>query len=100
MTQEAKFTVPLEDKNLVFVNIISKENAVEAFTKVNISEELLRCLEDNESDLDSWPKKLNDELIGIKSLLSKGTRRLLHFVKYYPNNFSLYDLLFAMEDTY
>jgi hypothetical protein len=104
-SQEVKFTVCPDDTTLVIMNVLREENSsessiVEAFTSVKICQELFRYLKNNEYDLDTWLTKIFDGLASIKSLLKNSVRKLIHYVKYYLNNFAIHDSLFSVEDTF
>lgn len=94
-----RFSVPLEDKPAVIVDVIPDEKSVESFHEVEVSKEMWDALQ---TDISGWklPPKLQTELSEMESSILQATRKVLSLIRYCLNQVELREQLFSVKDTY
>ena len=95
-----QFKVPLNDKSLIIVNIISDEGIIESFYKCKVSKEMWHVLQTDIHYGGTLNQKLQTELISMTSTLSKATKKVLYLIKYCLNCTDLNEDLFSTKGIY
>ncbi|MFQ5822189.1 MAG: hypothetical protein ACE5I5_19585 [Candidatus Heimdallarchaeota archaeon] len=95
-----RFSVPLEGKPAVIVDVIPDENSVESFDEFEVSKEMWDVLQTDISDGSKLPSKLQTELSEMKSGILQATRKVLSLIKYCFNQIELHEQLFSIKGIY
>jgi hypothetical protein len=84
-----QFSVPLEDKSPVVVEVILTENRIESFHEAMVSQEMWKVLETDIHDGKDLPENLKTELKAMTIDISQSTRKVLNLIKYCFNQIDL-----------
>jgi outer membrane lipoprotein-sorting protein len=95
-----KFSVPLENKPPVIVEIIPTENSVDSFHEFEVSKEMWDILQTNLYNGGDLPTNLQTELSEMTSNISLATRKVLNLIKYCFNQTDLNENLFSVRGYY
>lgn len=98
--QRLRFSVPLEDKPAVIVDIIPDENSVESFHEFEVSKEMWDVLQTDIYDGKDLSEKLQTELSLMTSSISQATRKVLNLIKYCFSQVDLRENLFSVKGVY
>lgn len=96
--EKFSFQVPIESEPIVFIDIYSEKNLIEAVQQRDISERVWKVLESGlvGDDLKEVPEDLWEELGDHGKSISDATRKVLSLMKYYLNNYEIGEGLFGV----
>jgi len=95
-----QFSVPLEDKPEVIVDIIPDEKSIESFHQFEVTKKMWAVLQTDICDAKDLPEELQTELSEMRSNILQATRKVLNLIKYCLNQKDIDEKLFGTKGTY